>query len=150
MAKLSKQARDELLAALRQRYRSASATDKGRVLDEVVALTGYHRKHAIRLLRESHAQPKARAVRSRVYDDAVREAIGVLWEAADRICAKRLKALLPVLVPALERHGHLALDETVRLRVLTVSAATMDRLLCARRQAAGKQRRHTQRAMSHA
>jgi hypothetical protein len=145
MAKLSKQARDELLAALRQRYRSASATDRGRVLDEVVVLTGYHRKHAIRLLRESHARPEARAVRSRVYDDAVREAIGVLWEAADRICAKRLKALLPVLVPALERHGHLALDEMVRQRVLTVSAATMDRLLAARRQAAGKQRRHTQR-----
>jgi len=97
MAKLSKQARDELLAALRQRYRSASATDKGRVLDEVVALTDYHRKHAIRLLRESNAQREARAVRSRVYDDAVREAIGVLWEAADRICAKRLKGERPVL-----------------------------------------------------
>jgi hypothetical protein len=29
-----------------------------------------------------------------VYDEAVREALGVLWEASDRICGKRLKALL--------------------------------------------------------
>ena len=29
----------------------------------------------------------------RVYDDAVREALIVLWEASDRICGKRLKPL---------------------------------------------------------
>jgi hypothetical protein len=35
----------------------------------------------------------------------------VLWEAGDRICGKRLKALLPLLVKAMERHGHLQLEE---------------------------------------
>jgi hypothetical protein len=34
----------------------------------------------------------------RVYDDAVREALIVLWEASDRICGKRLRPLLPILV----------------------------------------------------
>src|SRR5437016_1237655 len=52
-----------------------------------------------------------------------------LWEAADRICGKRLKAVLPGLVAALERHDHLNLDAEVRQRVLAVSAATIDRLL---------------------
>jgi hypothetical protein len=65
------------------------------------------------------------------YDEAVRQALIVLWEAADRICGKRLKAILPSLVAALELHGHLALDATVRQRVLAVSAATIDRLLAA-------------------
>jgi hypothetical protein len=46
----------------------------------------------------------------RVYDDAVREALLVLWEASDRICGKRLKPLVPVLLDAMERHGHLALE----------------------------------------
>jgi len=42
---------------------------------------------------------------------------------------KRLKALLPVLVPALERNGRLALDEVIRPKVMAMSAATIDRLL---------------------
>jgi hypothetical protein len=53
-----------------------------------------------------------------------------------RICAKRLRPLLPALVAALEQHGHLQLDEGVRARVLSVSAATIDRLLAEPRAAA--------------
>lgn len=144
MTNLSRHSRHELTAALRQRYREGSRSDKARILDEFVALTGYHRKHAIRVLGRSEKGRVRRASRSVVYDTAVREAIGVLWEAADRICGKRLKALLPVLVPSLERHGHLARDETVRQRVLSASAATIDRLLRTRRLAGGKQRRRRQ------
>ena len=51
-----------------------------------------------------------------------------LWEASDRICGKRLKVMIPALLPALERHGRLKLSETDRVLVLTVSAA-IDRLL---------------------
>ena len=46
--------RKELVEALRARYREAAARDKVKILDEFAALTGYHRKHAIRLLRKSH------------------------------------------------------------------------------------------------
>ena len=53
----------------------------------------------------------------------------VIWEAADRICGKRLKAALPHLVESMERDGHLDLDPEVRARLLTASAATLDRLL---------------------
>ncbi len=53
----------------------------------------------------------------------------VLWEAADRICGKRLKAILPGLISAMERHKHLSLDPTVRGFVLSASPATIDRLL---------------------
>lgn len=89
-----------------------------------------YRKHSIRLL-NSTAELVAprRTSRSRVYDEAVREALIVLWEASDRICGKRLKALLPTLVPALERHGHLRLDGAIRDKLLSASAATIDRLL---------------------
>ena len=44
--------------------------------------------------------PAARRERRCVYDDeAVTEGLVVLWEASDRVCGKRLKALLPILVP---------------------------------------------------
>lgn len=65
----------------------------------------------------------------------------MLWEASGRICGKRLKAALPSLISALERHGHFQLDETVRAKLLAVSSSTIDRLLIPAREAAGKRRR---------
>lgn len=59
-----------------------------------------------------------------------------LWEIAGRICAKRLVPGLPDLVDALERHGELILDAPTRDLVLTLSAATADRLLAPARRAA--------------
>ena len=108
--------RDELLAAVRRRYVEGDRAEKTRILDEFVAITGYHRKHAMRLLqRGSPARPAGAARPSRrLYDDTVREALVVLWEASDRICGKRLKPLLPMLVESMERHGHIALDDEVR------------------------------------
>jgi len=56
-------------------------------------------------------------------------ALVVLWEASDRICSKRLRVMLPVLVEAMERHGHVTLEPTIRSGVLAMSAATIDRRL---------------------
>lgn len=123
--------RKELVGALRVRYRSAASGERIKILDEFVALTGYHRKHAIRVLREEAGTASSSSVRNRLYDEAVRQALTVLWEAADRFCGKRLKALIPMLVDAMERHGHLDLDPVIRTKVLQVSAATIDRMLAA-------------------
>ena len=38
----------------------------------------------------------------RIYDEAVREVVIMVWEAADRICGKRLKAAMPHLVESME------------------------------------------------
>lgn len=120
----------ELVQAVAQRYRGGALPEKKLILDEFVKVTGFHRKHAIRVLRETKAQDShRREPRLRVYDEAVRQALIVLWEAADRICGKRLKQVAPALVEAMERHGHLRLDAEVRQRLLAMSAATMDRLL---------------------
>lgn len=52
----------------------------------------------------------------------------VLWEASDRVCGKRLKALLAILLPAMERNGHLKIVEEIRHKILSISAATIARL----------------------
>ncbi len=140
---ISVRARSELLEALRKRYRGANRREKSRILDEFVALARCHRKHAIRLL----ARPRVESVQAkgpsgkRIYNEAVREALVVLWETSDRICGKRLKAAIPALVDAMQRHGHLDLDNDVRHRVLAVSAATIDRLLSPVRREAGSRRK---------
>ena len=101
----------EVLRAIRNRYREASKKDKSRMLDEFVAMAGCHRKHAVRLLRQGDKPTEQAASKGqRIYDEAVREALTVVWEASDRICGKRLKAALPSMVKSLERHGHLDLD----------------------------------------
>ena len=139
--------RQDLVTAIRERYQGGTKDDKLRILDEFVAITGYHRKHAIRLFKAGSAAGRAgRRSRLPVYDAAVREALVVLWEASDRVCGKRLRPLLPILVSALERHGHLTLASTVRARVLSASAATLDRLLRPTR-AAVSGRRARRRAM---
>ncbi len=60
-----------------------------------------------------------------------------LWEASDRLCGKRLQALLPLLVESLERHGHLCLESGVKESLLAMSYATIDRLLAPIRKTSG-------------
>jgi hypothetical protein len=122
--------RDELVLVIAERYSRGSRVERAGILDEFVAVTGFHRKHAMRLLRggKSGQRPGTRPGR-RVYDEAAREALVVLWEASDRVCGKRLKPLVPMLVEAMERHGHLQLAPVVRDGLLAMSAATMDRIL---------------------
>lgn len=144
---MSVKSRQELMDSLRERYRSGSRVGKCRILDEFVAVTGYHRKHAIRLLRLGRVALTAVArARPRRYGNAVAEALVVLWEASDRVCGKRLKALIPTLLDALERHGHLQLDRDVRVQVLSASAATIDRLLVLPRSGSPPRRRHRSKA----
>src|SRR5229473_3957142 len=139
MRRISMTARDELVAAIAGRYAQGDRAERGRILDEFAAVTGFHRKHAMRLLRTGQVNRRSgpRPGR-RVYDDAVREALIVVWEASDRICGKRLRPLVPILVEAMERHGHLRLGQEVRTSLLSMSAATIDRALRDIRRHAGK------------
>lgn len=122
--------RDELVVAIAERYSRSERRERGRILDEFVAVTGFHRKHAARLLGGGRSgRPVGPRPSRRVYDEAVREALIVIWEASDRVCGKRLKPLVPILVEAMGRHGHLQLAPEVRAGLLAISAATIDRAL---------------------
>jgi hypothetical protein len=124
-------ARREVVSAVAERYRSAKRGEKGRILDELCAMTGWHRKHAVRALRQNETVTAAGAARERrrTYGATIKDALTVLWEASDRVCGKRLKVMIPNVLPALERNGRLKLDNAERDRVLAVSAATIDRML---------------------
>jgi hypothetical protein len=128
--RLSMATRQELIAAVRARYAGASRRERAKLLDELVAVAGYHRKHAIRALGSKASEDAAERRRSQPrYDEAIRKAVIALWEASDRVCGKRLKPLVPVLLPALERHGAITLTPEQRELALAVSPATIDRLL---------------------
>jgi|ERR1035437_4036309 len=136
--------RRDLTAAISQRYSTADRQNKKLILDEFTKVTGYHRKHAIRILATQVATSQERPAGHRIYREAVKQALIVLWEVSDRICGKRLKAALPQLVEAMERHKHLQLESDVREQLLAMSAATIDRqLACVREHAYGGRKKRT-------
>ena len=129
----------EYAAKQRERYQGAPRAEKHRLLDEVVAVTGIHRKAAIRLLRRA---PRPRATpgpggRPRAYGPEVATVAEVLWQASGRIGAHRLHPFVPDLLDRLAHFGDLALAPEVDTLMRQVSRPTLARLLApARAQAA--------------
>ncbi len=135
---MSLASRRELLAVTAPRYRVAQRAERRRILEEFVASTGYHRKYALSLLNHplSKAPACKRRPRARHYPLAVQQALIRCWHVTNGICSKRLVPYLPELVTVLERQGELRLDAETKRRLLSLSAATADRLLAAERKLA--------------
>jgi hypothetical protein len=139
---LTMRERKAVSAAMSVRYCRADKKQKGRLLDELVALTGYNRWYAVGLLRGKLPRARSATVagvarprrRPRVYDEAVLSALRRIWVILDCLCGKRLAAVLPQTIAVLERHGELALEPVVRQKLCAISAASIDRLLRTDRQ----------------
>ena len=128
---MSYRTRRELLIQLIPRYREADRNQKQAMLNEFVASTGYNRKYAIRLLSSKSPPVVTKICRPRVpyYGNEDQETIKLAWAAANFIAAKRLAPFLKELIPVLERHGHLTLNNATREKVTSISASTIDRIL---------------------
>jgi hypothetical protein len=130
---MSQKTRNELLCKLRRQYSKAGQRFKGQLLDQAVALLGYHRKAAIRALRATppprRTGPLVLPGRPRAYEPArLLPVLKPIWFAAFQPCGSRLHALLPEWLPAYET-DHRRLDADLRQALLTASARTLDRLL---------------------
>lgn len=136
----------EKLAAVRvtaPRYQKAGRKRKGLILDEFVALTGYNRKYAAWLLTKQGSKTlvgkniilkcdvrkSAGKKRSSVYNQVVLTSLIAIWYIMDCICGKRLAPMLKTIIPILEKHNEIQLDDVTRTKLLSMSAATIDRLL---------------------
>jgi len=98
---LSYQARRELVEHMAPQYREASRTQKMLLLDTFVAMTGYVRKYAMWLLNHPvESRPSIPHACPVHYGPEIQEALYLVWNAANRICAKRLMPFYP---PSLKR-----------------------------------------------
>lgn len=132
---MSQRMRMELLPRLRQRYASRGRAGRGLMIDELVEQFGYERKHAIKLLGAKAGwggDPKVRKGRPPKYGPEVTEVFWRIWRVSEQPCGKRLAEMRALWLPHYEaRHGRL--DAALRGRVMSASAAQIDRLLAPRK-----------------
>ncbi len=121
--------KQDYLDAILPRYLETSKKEKGIILREFCAVCEYHRKHAIRLLNHRKRGPTERPGRKPLYHSPeFMRALKRIWLATDQMCSKKLVAAIPLWLPFYERtYGKLSAKITDQL--LSVSAATIDRLL---------------------
>lgn len=121
---------DEYLKALKRRYAQSDKKARGVILDEFVATTGCHRKHAIALLNGKRSKQGYRAKRPRaqVYGAEEARAVAQLAGWFDQISSKRLRAVMDQELSRLKQAGHLKVSAACFARLQHISASTMDRL----------------------
>ena len=129
---MSPRSKKEYIEAIFLRYKKASYQERTIILDEFCATCGYHRKHAIRLLRRFRRfiKPKTKKRgRPPVYHrEILLKPLKQIWLAANLPCSKRLKAILPLWLPGyVQSFGNL--PPGVSQALLSISAATIDRFL---------------------
>jgi len=129
---MSPGARMECTESTYLRYKRASRKEKTVILDEFCATCGYHRKHAIRLLKNfkrfTKPKPKKRGAPSIYNKPSITEPLKRIWLAANIPCSKRLKAIIPLWMPGYAKeYGALKLD--VIKALYKISAPTIDRIL---------------------
>jgi len=130
---MSLKSKRELLEVLRPRYLKANKVEKQKMLDEFTSVTGYHRKHAIRVLKnqrqiQNHHKRKTKTYQA-VYRGEVVRVLEQIWEVYGRICSKRLQPFLAEGIKVLERCHEIEVSSDTKERLLKISSASIDRCL---------------------
>jgi len=135
--------RAEVTSRFAKAYVKASKKDRGRVLDQVVSVTGWSRDNARRRLVVAARRPpgggrqvakRSRKPRSPKYSYDALKVLQRVWAASGGQCGKYLAASMRTQLDGLERHGELVegaarYDAGVRAELLAMSAASIDRYL---------------------
>ncbi|MCL1839025.1 MAG: transposase family protein [Propionibacteriaceae bacterium] len=126
--------RKAVLAGQVKRWRKATKAEKSVILDHIVAVNGWHRDHARKMMRLAVAgvdvnSPRKKRAPVHRYSQEVIDALVVCWAVLDGPSGKILQPALPALVPRLIACGDLDCTPNVETQLLAISAATIDRRL---------------------
>src|SRR5215207_2613676 len=130
---MSLKSKNELVEAVQPRYLKANKIEKQKILNEFTSATGYHRKHAIRVLKnkvqvQNRLKGKSKTYK-RLYHGEVVQALEQIWEIYGHLCSKRLQPFLPEAIRVLERCQEIQLSKETQELLLKISSASIDRCL---------------------
>ncbi len=132
---MDQHSKSELLRSYRKRYQKASKKDKSSIIDAIIDVTGYCRKHVIRYLSgDIHVPKEIKRTRSSRYGHLY-ETLKFIWAASNFLCGKRLKPFLPEFVKSLKRNKEIKITRQDEALLCSISAATIDRMLVPARKA---------------
>jgi hypothetical protein len=121
--------RRKYLRKMQKRYKKAGRAEKGKLLDEMEKITGLHRKYLIELIQGDLQRKPRRRQRGRTYGPEVDDALRVIYESFDYICAERLTPNLVWMAEHLARHGELETSATLMAKLEEISISTVGRIL---------------------
>jgi len=121
--------RYKYLRGMKRRYERAGRKERGQLLDEMMAVTGQHRKTLTRLMAGTLERQVRQRQRGKEYDRAVEEAVKVVAESLDWICAERLQPCLGAMARTLMRHGEMTVTADVFEKLDSISISTVGRML---------------------
>lgn len=128
-AKMTIDEKRKYLHKMQKRYRAAKRKEKGRLLDEMEQVTELHRKHLITLLKGDLKRKQRQKQRGSTYGADVEDALRVIHESLDYICAERVVPNLAWMAQHLARHGEMGTTAELLEKLEQVSASTVGRIL---------------------
>jgi hypothetical protein len=126
--------RFKYLGRVKPRYVQAGRKERGRLLDEMEAMTGLHRKSLIRLINGDLKRKPRRRERGRTYGPEVDDALRVIARSMNYICAERLTPNLVWIAQHLAAHGELTPSSALLEKLSQISVSTTKRILARIRQ----------------
>lgn len=121
--------RYKYLRRMQKRYKQAGRRERGELLSEMEAVTGLHRKSLNRLVKGQIGREARRRERGRRYGPEVDDALRVIRESTDYICAERLQPNLVWLAEHLSKHEELEMTDSLREQLEQVSISTVRRIV---------------------
>lgn len=127
---MSKVSKREYLFEVKKKYWKSGKGRKGQLLDDFCSFTGYHRKYATNLLNKPLPKKwKRYKPRAKYYDQPVVDALKVIWEALDSICAERVHPQIPDMLEKLIDCKEIVVGEEVKDKLLRVSLGSVKAIL---------------------
>jgi hypothetical protein len=127
------------------KYRKSGKNAKKLLLDEFVEITGYHRKYAIKLMRN---RSKTQIVKidkktgackiiikapkrnyAKYYDEPVQAMLRRIWEGFNYQCGKLLAPFLHTNIGVISANKSFEMADDVKKKLEIISSATIDRIL---------------------
>jgi hypothetical protein len=131
--KMTVKERYKYLRLVQERYWAAGRTERSSLLNELEEVTELHRKSLIRLLRGGLKRKRRRRQRGRTYGAEVDDALRVISESMDHICAVPkglpLQPNLVWIAQQLARHGELTVNKQLLKQLGQISVSTVRRIL---------------------